>query len=735
MKKNLTFLSLLTTATFVLSIQAQDIGMIEVESSTIDDKFANKTTEISSTSIMNGKEVEEFHARNLADVLNTLPGVTVRKNEGDSNKIHIRGIGTEMYMGEKPGVAIVIDGVPVQERAGSINIDMDNIESIKVLKGGASYLYGNDALAGAIIITTKRPKNKNEGLVATEQGSYGYQKYLASYNMRAENFAANIQASYKKSDGYWEDSDYYTKSINGKFQYYIDDSSDITFGVDKTLRYENDTGSITYSTFDGTTVGNGIYTNNVDTNPTSKGEVGYATKYDIDLTKLFLTYSKDFDNDSNLMAQIYQYDDTTENRSSAYDSVGDGVRDDHLYASYANTLQRGLKSEYRMNGTTIASMLGVDLARNEEDKNSKYRVNYTDRNAIFHPIGEVTSDTSSKENINAIYGEVKYSFTKDFTATLNARYDNMNYDYTNNLTSTHWNTDYNEGSYRIGGTYKLNAKQVLFTSVSTGFRVPTLSQIFAGDMSTSTYSGTYFNNTNINTEKTYNYEIGLRQSTDLLSYEVSIFQLDRKGVIGRSSGNYASTSGVDVYYDNMADVQNRGLEIAINSNKAKDLSFVFNYTYLDSKYTKYNEYNKILFDSTLNGGRGGDYVEGIYDLAGNTVPRTSNHTVYLEGNYRILSSLLLTADVNYRSSQYADELNEVKVDGFAVVNLRARYNTKISSFDIEVFGKVENLFDEQYYMMPRVTGDRNDDGLYDIRDMGLTVNPGRTFLAGLSAKF
>ena len=49
--------------------------------------------------------------------------------------------------------------------------------------------------------------------------------------------------------------------------------------------------------------------------------------------------------------------------------------------------------------------------------------------------------------------------------------------------------------------------------------------------------------------------------------------------------------------------------------------------------------------------------------------------------------------------------------------------------------EIDNLFDKQYYMMPRVTGDRNDDNIYDIGDMGLTVNPGRTYLAGLAVKF
>ncbi|MBU1658859.1 TonB-dependent receptor [bacterium] len=712
---------------------ASDLGTIQVESSTIDDKFDTKAFEISSTATMQGSEVETFHAENIADVLNSIPGVTARKNEGDSNKIHIRGIATEMYMGEKPGVAIVIDGVPVQERAGSVNIDIDNIESLKVIKGGASYLYGNDALAGAIIITTKRPKNKNELLVTTEQASYGYQKYLANYNAGTENFALNVQGSYKKSDGYWENSDYWAKSLNGKLQYYIDDSSDITIGVDKSTRYENDTGSITHSTYNKTT---GLYTNNIETNPTSAGEVGFATNYDITLDKYFITYSNDLSNNSNLMAQVYKYEDTTKNRTNPYDSNTDGVKDDHTYNAYANTDQLGLKSEFRRDGEEVASMLGVDIARNNENKNTKYRVDVQDydRNGLpttFHPTGEIASDTSSKENINAIYGELKHQLIEDFVVTINARYDKIAYDYTNNLNSLNWKKDFFEQSYRAGATYELADKQIIFANISTGFRVPTLDQLYAGDMITSTYSGTYVNNTDIKTEKTYNFEIGFRYKTDLLSYEASVFQLERKDVIGKSSGNYASTRGVNVYYDNMADIQNRGLEFSVNSDKSRELSFVFAYTYLHSKYTRYDAFTLILNDQTT----GRDYVEGVYNLAENVVPRTSNHTVYLEGNYRVIPKLMLTADVNYRSAQFADELNEIKVDGYSVVNLRANYNTQISDFNIEVFAKIENVLDEKYYMMPRATGDRNDDGLYDIRDMGLTVNPGRVYLAGLCAKF
>ena len=69
------------------------------------------------------------------------------------------------------------------------------------------------------------------------------------------------------------------------------------------------------------------------------------------------------------------------------------------------------------------------------------------------------------------------------------------------------------------------------------------------------------------------------------------------------------------------------------------------------------------------------------------------------------------------------------------MQIRTTYNAKVSGLDVELFAKVDNLFDEQYFMMPRATGDRNDDGVYDIGDMGLTVNPGRMYYMGLSVKF
>jgi hypothetical protein len=76
-------------------------------------------------------------------------------------------------------VAIIVDGVPVFERTGRVNLDLDNIDSIRLVKGGASYLFGDDALSGAIIITTKRGVGNRGVKLDYDAGSFGYSRKLA----------------------------------------------------------------------------------------------------------------------------------------------------------------------------------------------------------------------------------------------------------------------------------------------------------------------------------------------------------------------------------------------------------------------------------------------------------------------------------------------------------------------------------------------------------------------------
>ena len=727
MKKNV-YLSVICALT--INAAASDLGMIQVESTTIDDRFASKKTEVSSISTISGEKVDEAHARNIQQIIQSIPGITTESTTGDSLKIHIRGVENQMYMGEKPGVAIVIDGVPVFERTGKVNIDLDNIESIKVIKGGASYLFGDDALSGAVIITTKKGAKNATNLATVEIGSYGYQKLLARTGYANEDFNAYIQASERKGDGYHEDSDYNTKYLNGKMQYYVDDSSDITLGFEYSDREKDSHGTVGGET-EAQNNPQSIYNGHQESRDYTRG-------YDVNLFKLFATYAKDFDNNSNFLLNGYIYTDDTayisspqtkDDNNTAQSSYDD---EDYVYDNDYEQIQRGIKSEYRTSSNSFATLLGIDLRDNEYKNKSTYLVSqalviYGGPSAgvyqgYFQP-GDPKSDSKTDENVYAIYGEYKQGITKDLTATANLRYDmiKMNYeDYLDN----NYKEEFEVYSYRVGANYQLNESSTFYANFSTGFRAPTVSQLYAGD--TSTWGDT-LNNPDLEPEESFNYEIGFRTTNSGINYDLSLYLLDRKDFIMKTSGNYGDTDATDMW-DNIGGARHQGLELAVNGKATKDLSFNIAYTYLDAYYTDYTNYGM-----TMGSGYGAAVITS--DVTGNEIPRTSKHQLNLIADYMANKDLKFTAEVNGKTNYYADDLNELQIEGHATLNLAVNQKAKLSGYEITMFTRIDNVFNRQYYNSARSSSDRNEDGVFDMEDLSITVNPGRIFTAGLSAKF
>lgn len=106
----------------------------------------------------------------------TMAGVTVTQNSGkpgaDGGVIRIRGIGTIGNTGQDP--LILVDGVPM----GLNDIDVNEIESISVLKDAASgSIYGSRAANGVVLVTTKRAKK--EQFTINYRGSAGWQEPTA----------------------------------------------------------------------------------------------------------------------------------------------------------------------------------------------------------------------------------------------------------------------------------------------------------------------------------------------------------------------------------------------------------------------------------------------------------------------------------------------------------------------------------------------------------------------------
>ncbi|MFC1536255.1 TonB-dependent receptor [Pseudomonadota bacterium] len=710
---------------------AEDMGLMRVDSTTIDDRFDSKRGEPSNISVISGERVEKAHVENIKQVLDGIPGVTAELQSQDSLKIHIRGVENQRFMGERPGVAVVIDGVPVFERTGRVNINMDDIESIKVIKGGASYLFGDDALAGAVIITTKRGAKMAGGHLAAEAGSFGYKRGLARAGFAADKVSGHVQFSRRDAESFYFQGQYKADYLNGKLQYYTSDSSDLTFGWEVAKRFKDSHGTVT-----------GVTQAALD--PTSINGRDYARNYNVDLGKFYLTYANDISETSNLMMNIYQFSDHTKFWTAPvryglapfppYPAVTDvnAYQNDNDYKQ----VQRGLKSEMRVAGEALAWMGGVDLRDNSYD--NKVTVLQDHRTSPFGgavvTAGTVRSDNKTRERMYALYGELKYNLINNLTVTMNGRYDHVRLGYEDYLPAAPAPTlskHFNVGSWRGGINYELGENTSLFSNVSTGFRAPTINQLFAGTIS---LTGNVAANPNLKPEQAYNYEIGLRGRLDVaggLEWDIAAFQIDRKDFILNVAGQYA-LSGTTDQYQNIGGMRNRGVELAIKSDQDQLYSFDLAYTLLDAKFTQYDNFNLLI------GNRYGVHTLTPYNNSGNVVPRAPKHKLFLAARVKPVAGLTITTEMNAQSSYFADEINQEKIGGHAIFDLVANYDFSTGSNNAitwNLFGRVDNVLDRTYYNTARGYYDSNADDAYNAEDLSIVVNPGRRYTAGISATF
>lgn len=716
----------------------QTMKEVVVTSSTIDDRFASNRGEPATVHEISGKTVDEKRPENMIELLRSIPGVTADLSSGDEIKIKLRGIENQRYMGEKPGVAIVIDGVPVFERTGKVNIDLDNIESIRVIKGGASYLFGEDALSGAVIITTKRGAKYAGATVATEAGSFGFAKNMVRVGGAGEKGSAHIQYTEKGADDYYFQGKYGSTYLSGNGQLYLTDTSDLTFGFEKSDRNKDSHGSVT-----------GVTQAAID--PRSFNGMDYARKYDVALEKLNLTYSNNYSATGNLLALIYQYTDDTAFWSSF---IKGGSPDDYALNNKYNQVQRGFKGEWRDAAKSIGWLAGVDVRANTYDNLVTCKMKYAAAGCpTVASVGTTRSRDEIGEDMKAVYGELKFDPAKDWTLTFNGRRDHSALDYTDKLTSASNSKSFDANSLRAGANYDLSPSSALYGNVSTGFRLPSYDQLF---VSTSGARGTTIGNPNIKPEQAVNKEIGWRAKKSWLGVEfdldAALFQIDRKDYIMATNGQYASAPTGDnpQTWDNVGGVRNRGLELALRSDPKREYSLNVAYTYIDARFTKYDEFWQTLGDSTKAKWVAGafnpntQYKQTPYDLAGYRVPRVSQNQLNTTFNWQPTLSFRLGLEADARSWAYVDEINQEKTPGRTLFNLMANYDVKEKGFlsaKWSLFARVDNLFDRNYWVTARASGNdgKNNAGLYDgvynAEDMSITVGRGRVWTAGLSATF
>jgi len=126
----------------------------------------------SSVSVATSDEIQSLEAQHLEQVLNAMPNVNFASGASRGRYFQIRGVGeTEQFIAPlNPSVGTIIDHV---DFSGIATVStLYDVKQVEVFRGPQGTLYGANALAGLINVTTNDPTKEFEAGVTVEGGDY-----------------------------------------------------------------------------------------------------------------------------------------------------------------------------------------------------------------------------------------------------------------------------------------------------------------------------------------------------------------------------------------------------------------------------------------------------------------------------------------------------------------------------------------------------------------------------------
>ena len=183
------------------------LNELTVTGVTGDTKLKHSTAPIS---IMSAKELRHTSSTNIIDAIAHQPGMAQITTGSGISKPIIRGLGYNRIIVMSEGVRQ--EGQQWGDEHG-IEIDPQNVNSVEILKGPASLMYGSDAMAGVLILhgSSIQPEGEMKASVSTE---YQTNNGLFDYSL---NFAGNQKGFV------WDArfSDKYAHAYKNKYDGYV----------------------------------------------------------------------------------------------------------------------------------------------------------------------------------------------------------------------------------------------------------------------------------------------------------------------------------------------------------------------------------------------------------------------------------------------------------------------------------------------------------------------------------
>jgi len=581
----------------------------------------------------------------LDEALAGVPGLYMqnRYNFAQDLRISLRGFGARSGFGIR-GIKVLVDGIPEtlpDGQAGVDSIDLGSANSIEVLRGPASSLYGN-AAGGVIAITSELGSTEPyvEGRVAA--GEYGYSQFQlkSAGSLGGSDYLVNLSRT--ELSGYRDHSDTDGRLLNAKLGVPLAGDDKLTFSLNLTDQPVADDAG-------------GINAAQAAADPTSARDVNiqFDAGEALEQQRFGIVYERNRPAGDLTLRNYYTWREFT---NSLPFLDGGAVDLDRFYY--------GIGAQYALgdslpDGLNLA--FGADYDRQDDD-----RKRFDNLDGVPGPL---VFDQTEQVDSAGIYVQGKYDFSEQWALLAGLRYDKISYDVTDHYLADGDDSgtlNFDQVSPSLALNYRME-RGVLFTSYSSSFETPTTTELANPDA-----SGGF--NPALVPQTADNFEVGYKRSNNGIYYELTWFTIDLKDEL--IPYELAAFPG-RTFYSNAGSSSRTGIEAALSLQYDNGLRIDASYTWSDFK-----------FDNFID--------DGGTDFSGKRLPGLPENFGYLGLSYVNERGLSATLEAIYSGDLYANNANTAVVDAYTVTNLRIAREFDSGRWTFRPYAGINNLFDERY---------------------------------------
>ena len=687
----------------ILSIEPILMAKLEIisEVETPYDKMPGAAT------VMDMQTLKLVNPIGTQEMLEYVPGINAFADDGIGNSrisIGVRGLNPR----RSSRVLILEDGVPIQPALYVYpnmyyNPPSDRIDQIEVIKGSGTILYGPQTMGGVINYFTKRPRNEFGGALKLTGGENGYGSLFAEVGgWGSDKLKPELQLLFKRGDGFRQNNSF--QQINSTFKLNYIPSSSKNMYLKGNLNYENSN-----ATYTGLTEWS--FENDPTFNPKEhdnfkvfRAAIDFiqSEKLSSTLTKSTTAFASFFDrrwwreNDIFIKASDLGEDSpSAQPYYSTFDlvRVGNGKNNFGILRTfYVLGLERSYKIKHDLfnrpskmeTGWRVYAERFIDDRQTGFTNDSVYTPDARE-GVYFRGSGDSLEILGTSHHYETIALSGFLSESIDFgTLTLRPGLRIELFEQTR--------VDRMQGSiYQdktlfvvlpgIAFSKSINGLNI-FGGIHRGFTPPS-----SGALKILNFGeGLEDSGLDLDSERSWNKEFGLRGRSSLFDYEFAGFHIDIENLVAAGRGTA---------FKNLGKVTTQGIEARTSLLLSNIFSLLpdmdISYAFLDT------EVKDATIISNVSGTAGSEV-----SINGKELPYSPDHTLTVGLEYNSSPKMNLRADLRYVSEVYTDFENIEKTDDIGVTGPIPSYNIfnisgsyKVSP-QLKIFFSGKNITDEVY---------------------------------------